>query len=70
MSLFIVLIAPRDYRPNLYVRQANVYVRQYGEFIIQSVKKQISVSVIILLVNYTSLSRASSVISIGEAALS
>ena len=32
---FIGLIAPRDCRPNLYVRQANFNVRQYGGIIIQ-----------------------------------
>ena len=43
---FINLIASRDCRPNLYVRQTKVYVRQYGGIIIQIFKKQIGVSVI------------------------
>ena len=34
--IVIGLIAPRDCRPNLYVRQANFYVRQYGGIVIQS----------------------------------
>ena len=37
---FIGLIASRDCRPNLYVRQANFYVRQYGGIIIQSLKNK------------------------------
>ena len=32
---FIGLIAPRHFRPNLYVRHANFNVRQYGGIIIQ-----------------------------------
>ena len=46
---FIGLIAPRDCRPNLYVQQANFYVRQYGGIIIQSLKKK---SVFLLLFIY------------------
>ena len=46
----ISLIAPRDCRPNIYVRQAGFYVRQCGGII-----KQIGVSVIILRVYRTSL---------------
>ena len=37
---FIGLIAPRDRRPNLYVPQANYYVRQYRGIIIQSLKNK------------------------------
>ena len=46
---FIGLIAPHDCRPNLYVRQANFYVRQYGGMIIQIYKNK---SVFLLLFTF------------------
>ena len=46
---FIGLIAQHDCRPNLYVQQANFYVRENGRIIILSVKNE---SVVLLLLNY------------------